>query len=153
MNRYKKLSKSETEQVVGFLEKGFKIRKRIKSLEEKIEFYKQRASSIPGINYEKERVQTQRNLNAPFEKWVELQIDAEHTVDEERKKLVDAEVEIYGMIDRLSSDEQKKILILRFMEDDTFRSIGDILNISSSNVYRLYSEALSSLHDLIGSAS
>ena len=63
------------------------LRNRISKLKELVDYYELMSSSIGGPNYDAERIDKTRDLDAPFVKWILKKLDAEAEIKELENEL------------------------------------------------------------------
>lgn len=89
-----------------------------------------------------ERVQTERNTEAPFVKSVEKIVELEHMIDSEVDRLVDLRVEIHKVIEDVEDPSEQLVLRYRYIMGYTWEKIGEALGVDSRTVRRWHSKAL-----------
>ena len=65
------------------------------------------------------------------------------------EELIEKQVEIMGMIDRLSSAEEISILHKRYLQSKKFVVIADEMNYSERQVYRVHDQAVADIQKLL----
>ena len=59
------------------IEDVLSLRTKITNIDKQIEYYELMANTLGGPNYDSERIDKTRNLDAPFVKWIFKKLDAE----------------------------------------------------------------------------
>ena len=89
-----------------------------------------------------EKVQTNRNTDAPFVKCLERIYSLEEKINEEIDLLVNLKEEIRSVIDMVSNTDERKVLRYRYIHNYTWEQIGDVLGADSRTVRRWHGQAL-----------
>ena len=89
-----------------------------------------------------EKVQTNRNTDAPFVKCLERIYSLEEKINEEIDLLVNLKDEIRSVIDMVSNTDERMVLRYRYIHNYTWEQIGDVLGADSRTVRRWHGQAL-----------
>ena len=89
-----------------------------------------------------EKVQTNRNTDAPFVKCLERIYSLEENINEEIDLLVNLKEEIRSVIDMVSNTDERMVLRYRYIHNYTWEQIGDVLGADSRTVRRWHGQAL-----------
>ena len=89
-----------------------------------------------------EKVQTNRNTDAPFVKCLERIYALEERINEEIDLLVNLKEEIRSVIDMVSNTDERMVLRYRYIHNYTWEQIGDVLGADSRTVRRWHGQAL-----------
>ena len=89
-----------------------------------------------------EKVQTNRNTDAPFVKCLERIYALEEKINEEIDLLVNLKEEIRSVIDMVSNTDERMVLRYRYIHNYTWEQIGDVLGADSRTVRRWHGQAL-----------
>ena len=89
-----------------------------------------------------EKVQTNRNTDAPFVKCLERIHSLEEKINEEIDLLVNLKEEIRSVIDMVSNTDERMVLRYRYIHNYTWEQIGDVLGADSRTVRRWHGQAL-----------
>lgn len=95
--------------------------------------------SSPGLG---EKVQTNRNTDAPFVKCLERIYSLEEKINKEIDLLVNLKEEIRSVIDMVSNTDERMVLRYRYIHNYTWEQIGDVLGADSRTVRRWHGQAL-----------
>jgi len=110
-----------------------------------IAFCEEKAKSIPGPIYDDMPHSPNPNTEAPFVKWVFRRIDAEA----ELKVLLDnaamVKAEIEATIARMINEEERRVLILHYIDWLPWSEIENAMFQSKSSLMRLHRRALDNL--------
>lgn len=98
-----------------------------------------RSISSPSLG---EKVQTNRNTDAPFVKCLERIYSLEEKINEEIDLLVNLKEEIRSVIDMVSNTDERMVLRYRYIHNYTWEQIGDVLGADSRTVRRWHGQAL-----------
>ena len=121
-----------------YLNQVYKLDNKIKLMKMRSEEYDRLSLSIPGPNYANDMPRNlNRNLDAPFLKWIikKDEIDREIAVLEEKLKALKAEIAM--KIEELPSEELKNLAIMRYFKYMNWMEIANNLYVSKATVYRL----------------
>lgn len=111
----------------------------------KIEDYEHMANSIPGQSFDHEYVDHTRNLDAPFVKWIYRKIDAENELKGLYTELDNAQNQIMQMIEMIESDDQRMVLMKKYIGFKSWSQISDDLYSSIATVRRWHDKAIENL--------
>lgn len=89
-----------------------------------------------------ERVQTTRNTDAPFVKYICKIQELEDKINAEIDLFVDLKKEIRAVIEKIENTDEQMVLRYRYIHNMTWEEIGDELNADKSTVRRWYGSAL-----------
>lgn len=126
-----------------YLEQIGKLEHKLQCMKERAEYYDHMSLSIPGPSYgEKIGSNPNRNLEAPFIKWL-------IKLDEIKREIVKKEEEIKNLkadallkIEALDNEDYKVILIERYFNQKTWNEIAMKIYTSEKTVRRWHENAL-----------
>lgn len=126
-----------------YLEQIGKLEHKLQCMKERAEYYDHMSLSIPGPSYgEKIGSNPNRNLEAPFIKWL-------IKLDEIKREIVKKEEEIKNLkadallkIEALDNEDYKVILIERYFNHKTWNEIALKIYASEKTVRRWHENAL-----------
>lgn len=121
------------------------LRNRISKLKELVDYYELMSSSIGGPNYDAERIDKTRDLDAPFVKWILKKLDAEAEIKELENELSGKVNLLIETIDNLESIEEKTVLTLRYVQDLSWDKIEEKTCYSRTSVFRFHRNGLKNL--------
>lgn len=131
---------------MNFLNKPFRINKKIIFVKNKIEEYDTLSLSLGGGGFE-EKVQCTRNLDAPFVKWIYKKLDAEAELKDLYVELGKSQDEVMALIDTLSNMDCKMVAIKKYIGFKSWSQISDELYSSVATVRRWHNKALHELFE------
>lgn len=111
-------------------------------LEQMVTEYIRLANSIPGINFDKIRVDGTKSLDAPFTKWIHKAMEQELLIEDMKRKLPIIKCEIISVIDELDDTELKRVLIYRYIDWLSWSDIAAKMFYSSATIRRWHDKAL-----------
>lgn len=117
----------------------------INRLQQLAEIYEERSHSVPGQSFDTERVQTTRNLDAPFVKWIYKKIEVEESIKRKQDRIEIAKVEIMNLVSELENYDYQLILIYRYVNLYGWDEIASNLHISRASMFRYHKQALNEL--------
>lgn len=121
------------------------LRNRISKLKELVDYYELMSSSIGGPNYDAERIDKTRDLDAPFVKWILKKLDAEAEIKELENELSGKVNLLIETIDNLESIDEKTVLTLRYVQDLSWDKIEEKTCYSRTSVFRFHRNGLENL--------
>ena len=89
-----------------------------------------------------ERVQTSKNLDAPFVKSVYKIQEMEEKINAEIDMFVDLKQEIRGVIEKVENTDEQMVLRYRYIHNMTWEDISEELHADKSTVRRWHGQAL-----------
>ena len=99
-------------------------------------------TTIGGIDYSKDRVQTSRSQEAPFEKTIARIVDLNAEIDREIDNFVDRKHTIINQIQGLENTTYVEILYKRYVEYKRLEMISVEMNLTYQYVRELHGKAL-----------
>ena len=126
-----------------YLNRYHQTKVKIEKLQGLVDVYIRLANEIPGIQFDQIRVDGGKNLKAPFEKWILKALEYENQIDELKRTLRIIKVKILDVIEKLEDENQRKVLIYRYIDWHTWNEIAEILYISLATAKRWHIIALS----------
>lgn len=124
-----------------YLKQAYRLDHRINSDIAELDRLREMSTSIssPSLG---EKVQTNRNTDAPFVKCLERIYSLEEKINEEIDLLVNLKEEIRSVIDMVSNTDERMVLRYRYIHNYTWEQIGDVLGADSRTVRRWHGQAL-----------
>lgn len=98
---------------------------------------------VPRLSADK--VQTSPDGNAPFVQALLRVEEMQERINQETDLLVELRQQISEMIHHLPSEKQQMLLLYRYVEERSWREIGDLLGAGKSTVKRWHTDALAQL--------
>ena len=116
---------------------------RIDYLKRDIEFCEERANSIPGPRYGTDMPRSpNRNLEAPFVKWIYRSMDDKRELDELEIKSITVKEETAYFISKLDNLDLERVLTYRYLDWMSWFLISRKMYMSVATVRRLHEKAL-----------
>lgn len=126
-----------------YLNQVYKLDHKIKLMKMRSEEYDRLSLSIPGPSYgEKIGSNPNRNLEAPFMKWLIKKDEIDREIVKLEDKLKSIKAEIAMKIEDLPSEELKNLAIMRYFKYMNWMEIAKKLYVSKATVYRLRDKVL-----------
>lgn len=111
--------------------------------QERAKEYERRSYSIPGPSYgEKIGSNPNRNLEAPFTKWLYKQMEIEEKIKSEIEFLDKLKVEATTQIELLEDVEERNVLVYRYFSNMTWGDIVEKMHYSQRTILRKHKSAL-----------
>ena len=125
-----------------YLSQVYKLDHKIYLMKLEVEEYHRLASSIPGQDFTRERVQTTRNLDAPFTKWIYKAIEKEEQIKKKMEELIKVKTEVMSVIDNIDNVNLRVVLKLRYIDSLSWNEIAEKIYASDKTVRRWHNQAL-----------
>lgn len=125
-----------------YLKQVGKLQHKLNMMKLRAEEYEALANSIPSQDFTRERVDCTRNLEAPFVKWLIKLMDLEAEMKEVEKQLDEKRAEVITVIEALSDENQKSVLMLRYISLLSFNQITEKMFYSLSTIKRWHKEGI-----------
>ena len=110
-----------------YLSQVYNLDHKIYLMKLEVQEYRRLASSIPGVNYDKEVVSGTRNLDAPFVKWIYKALDKEQEIKVAIKELEQKKIEVLNVIDEVENADYRMLLKYRYLNIMNFPDIAQKL--------------------------
>lgn len=104
-------------------------------------------TSIGGIDYSKERVQTSPSGDAPYVNTLTKIVDLDAEINADIDRFVDQKHEIINQIQALQNVDEVDLLHKRYVEYKTFEMIAVEMHYTIRNIYFIHGRALKSFQD------
>ncbi len=129
---------------------------RIKTLETEIRYMKMRCEyfdemslSIPGPCLDREVLSPNKNLQAPFVKWLNKKFDIEIEIKNKEEELKNLKAEALLKIEAMNSEDYKCILIERYFNHRNWDDIATKIYVSRSTIKRWHEDALAEFEAIL----
>ena len=133
-----------------YLSRYHNMQFKIKKKREYIDFCEERSNAIPSPSYdEKIGTNPNRDLSAPFEKWIGRKIDAEHDLKKMEKEAQRIKIEIEDKISELKDVDMERVIIYRYIDWLSWPEIERLMYVSVSTLKRKHDEAIGILSTII----
>lgn len=120
--------------------------RQIAKLEMNIGFYREAACSTASSSNDEPRVSRTRSTEAPFTKMVHKVLELEEKVDKLKEQRDALQAEITAVIEKLSNEDYKALLILRYLQDLDWGVVCAKLSIAKTTAMRWHREALKDIN-------
>lgn len=125
-----------------YLSQAAVLGRQIAKLEMNIGFYREAACSTASSSNDEPRVSKSRSTDAPFTKMVHKVIELEEKVEKLKEQRDNLQAEITAVIEELTNDDYKSLLILRYLQDLDWALVCAKLSISRQTAVRWHKSAL-----------
>ena len=129
-----------------YLSQAAVLGRQIAKLEMNIGFYREAACSTASSSNDEPRVSRTRSTEAPFTKMVHKVLELEEKVDKLKEQRVALQAEITAVIEKLSNEDYKALLILRYLQDLDWGVVCAKLSIAKTTAMRWHREALKDIN-------
>ncbi|MDY6334990.1 MAG: RNA polymerase subunit sigma-70 [Lachnospiraceae bacterium] len=124
-----------------YLGQAYRLDQRINSDLEEVGRLRMMAASVGSPSFG-ERVQTSHNGDAPFVRSIEKISIMENQIDREVDLYVDLKDQIRAVIAEVKNIDEQMVLRYRYLHNDTWEKIGEILKADSRTVRRWHDNAI-----------
>lgn len=124
-----------------FLNQAYRLNELIDSDLEELERLRDLATRISGPNFG-ERVQTSRNPDPPFVRYLDDIMDMEQKIHRELCELVVLKKMITESLEKVENREERLLLTYRYLDNRTWEQIASMLSVSDRTVHRIHASAL-----------
>lgn len=131
-----------------YLGQAYKFYKFITLKKAELESYKELSVSVSSCGFE-EKLNSSRNINAPFAKYTEKIIDLEKEISCDIEKLEDLKYEIGLKINEIQNINEHLILIYRHLMFMNWGEIAEKMSYSKRWVYKIYDRAVENFSGII----
>lgn len=124
-----------------YLMQAYRLNELIDSDVEELEHLRELAGRISGPNFG-ERVQTTRNVDPPYVKYLGDIMEMEQKIHCELCRLVVLKKQISGSLEKVRDREERLLLTFRYLNNYSWQEISDRLSVSMRTVHRIHASAL-----------
>lgn len=124
-----------------YLQQAYRLNELIDSDVHELERLRDLAGRISSPNFG-ERVQSSRNLDAPFVKYLGDIMEMEEKIQKELCRLVVLKKQILSALESVSDREERLLLTYRYLNNESWEQIAVDLSVSMSTVHRIHASAL-----------
>lgn len=129
-----------------YLEQIGKLEHKIQCMKERAEYYDHMSLSIPGPSYgEKIGSNPNRNLEAPFIKWLIKLDEIKREIVKKEEELKNLKAEALMKIEALDNEDYKNVLIHRYFDHKKWGDIAAKMYASEKTVRRWHENALQAI--------
>lgn len=125
-----------------YLKQAYRLNELIESNKQELEDLNLLSSSLPGIDYSKDRVQTSSSGNAGYTNIVDKIVDLEKAIKADIEKLLSLKLEIRTVINAVQDNEERLLLKCRYLNFMSWENICDRMNVSMRTAHRIHKIAL-----------
>jgi DNA-directed RNA polymerase specialized sigma subunit len=125
-----------------YLKQAYRLNELIESNKQELEDLNLLSSSLPGIDYSKDRVQTSSSGNAGYTNIVDKIVDLEKAIKADIEKLLSLKLEIRTVINEVQDNEQKAVLKLRYLNFMIWDNVAAEIGVSRRTVIRIHDAAI-----------
>lgn len=124
-----------------YLQQAYRLNELIDSDVHELERLRDLAGRISSPNFG-ERVQSSRNLDAPFVKYLGDIMEMEEKIQKELCRLVVLKKQILAALESVADREERLLLTYRYLNNESWERIAEGLSVSMSTVHRIHASAL-----------
>lgn len=126
-----------------YLKQAYRLNELIKSNQDELNALRESATSISGIDYSKDKVQSSKSSSdAGFVNIVMKIVEIENSINDDIAMCISLKNEIRTVINNIQDVDEKILLRLRYINFKTWDEICDELHVSLRTVHRIHSSAL-----------
>lgn len=127
-----------------YLKQAYRLDMLIKAMNQEIEELRRLSTTVQSLQYG-ERVQTSRNTEARFVKILFRIEEYEEQIAKKMDQHVKLKKQISEVINAIDNPDEKLVLHLRYIQGETWESIGETLFVDERTVRRWHSKALNKI--------
>lgn len=124
-----------------YLQQAYRLNELIDSDVHELERLRDLAGRISSPNFG-ERVQSSRNLDAPFVKYLGDIMEMEEKIQKELCRLVVLKKQILAALESVADREERLLLTYRYLNNESWEQIAEGFSVSMSTVHRIHASAL-----------
>lgn len=128
-----------------YLHRVVAARKRAEGLEFQHKRLEQAANNVPGGTFDEPRASSGQRGQAPFVRFIDRILEAEKAAEEARAESDSLTAEAVGLIRKMPTVPYQNLLIMRYIDGDTWDDIGSVLAGGRTSVWRWHNAALGEL--------
>lgn len=125
-----------------YLKRAYRLNELIQSNQQELDELHELSTSLPGIDYSKDKIQTSGSNDAGYAKIVEKIIELEKAIKSDIEKLLSLKLEIRTVINAVEDNEEKLLLKHRYLNFMSWDEICYEMNVSMRTAHRIHSSAL-----------
>lgn len=129
-----------------FLEKPYKLKKKIMYLERELEHYNELMHWCSSIQFDQVRVDKSPSNTTPNMHGILMSIETEDKIKEAKEEYEKVCKEVEEAINKLEKEEYKMVLKYRFLEYKSMTEIADLMYAGLRTVKRWSSDAINKLY-------
>ena len=124
-----------------YLMQAYRLNELIDSDVEELEHLRDLAGRISSPNFD-ERVQSSKNYDPPFVKYLSDIMEMEQKIHQELSQLVVLKKQISESLEKAEDREERLLLTYRYFNNFSWQEISDRLCVSNRTVHRIHASAL-----------
>ena len=124
-----------------YLQQAYRLNELIDSDAQELERLRELAGKVGGSNFG-ERVQTSRNAEPSFVKYLGDIIEMEEKLQKELYELVLLKKQMLSALEKMNNRDERLLLTYRYMDNVSWEEIAGNLSVSMRTVHRIHSSAL-----------
>ena len=128
-----------------YLEQIGHLEHKINCMKDRAEYYDRMSLSIPGPCYDKIGSNPNRNLEAPFMKWLIKLDEIKREIAKKEEELKILKAEALMKIESLDNEDYKNVLIYRYFDHKKWSDIAAKMYASEKTVRRWHENALQAI--------
>jgi len=125
-----------------FLRQAYRLDELISSNKKELNELNIMKTSIPGIDYSKDKVQVSSDSEAGYTKIINNIIKLEASIKDDTEHLIELKFKIRAVIKDVADNEERLLLQYRYLNFMHWDDICDKMGISPRTVHRIHSSAL-----------
>ena len=124
-----------------YLQQAYRMNELIDSDAQELERLRELAGKVGASNFG-ERVQTSRNADPSFVKYLGDIIEMEEKLQKELYELVMLKKQMLSALEKMNNRDERLLLTYRYMDNVSWEEIAGNLSVSMRTVHRIHSSAL-----------
>lgn len=132
-------------QAKQYLKQAYRLNELIQCNKQELDDLHLLSSSIPGIDYSKDKVQTNSSGDASYTNIVAKIIDLENAIKADIEKLLSLKLEIRTVINAVQDNEERLLLKCRYLNFMSWEDVCDEMNVSMRTAHRIHAVAIANV--------
>lgn len=132
-------------QAKQYLKQAYRLNELIQCNKQELDDLRCLSSSLPGIDYSKDRVQTSPSGDAGFTNIVAKIIELENAINADIEKMLSLKLEIRTVINAVQDNEERLLLMCRYLNFMSWDDVCDEMNVSMRTAHRIHAAALANV--------
>lgn len=128
-----------------YLKQAYRLNELIQSNKQELDDLRELASSVPGIDYAKDKVQTSPSGDAGFTNIVAKIIELENAINADTERMLSLKLEIRETINAVQDNDEKLLLKYRYLNFMSWDDVCSYMQVSMRTAHRIHAAALQNI--------
>ena len=132
-------------QAKQYLKQAYRLNELIQCNKQELDDLRVLSTSLPGIDYSKDKVQSSPSGDSGYTKIVAKIIDLEDAINADIEKMLSLKLEIRTVINAVKDNEERLLLMCRYLNFMSWDDVCEEMNVSMRTAHRIHSAALANV--------